>query len=252
PYFVMYKHLAKLLGAKPVFVDTYPDFQISAEKIEPLIGPRTKMIVLNSPSNPTGAVIRENALKDIAILAKQKNILVLSDEIYDAFSYDRPCPSIARYLDNTLLLSGFSKTYAMTGWRIGYAAGPSSVIQAMTKLQQYTFVCAPSIAQKMALEALKTDITSYIDDYRTKRDLIYHGLKDHFNVVKPEGAFYVFPEAPGRNAEAFVNKAIANNVLIIPGNVFSEKNTHFRISFAADHDTIQKGIDILINIAHDK
>ena len=139
----------------------------------------------------------------------------------------------------------------MTGWRLGYAMGSNEVIQEMIKLQQYTFVCAPSFAQVAGEKALKNsfDVSSFIEDYRKKRDLIYNGLKDRFTITMPGGAFYLFPEAPGQDAEAFVIKAIENNLLIIPGNVFSEKTTHFRISFAATTETIEKGIEILNKIA---
>jgi len=119
----------------------------------------------------------------------------------------------------------------------------------MTVLQQYSFVCAPSFAQKAGIVALKQDVSEKIEAYRRKRDMIYDGLKEKFNVVKPGGAFYIFPEAPGGDADRFVPLAIENNVLIIPGNVFSERNTHFRISYAADDDTLRRGIEVLNRLA---
>ena len=133
----------------------------------------------------------------------------------------------------------------MTGWRLGYAAGPDEIIREMIKIQQYSFVCAPSFAQKVGVKALDYPMQEEIDKYRRKRDLIYDGLKVKFDVVKPNGAFYIFPKAPEGDANGFVEKAIGNNVLIIPGNIFSERNTHFRISFAASDETIEKGIEIL-------
>ena len=143
PYFVMYKHLARLVGAVPVTVDTYPDFRFPAEKVEKAITPRTKMLILNSPSNPTGMVYQDEELQAAAAIARQHNLLLVSDEIYEALSYDGTCPSpVPHAPERTILLRGFSKTYAMTGWRMGYAAGPEAIIQEMTKLQQYTFVCA--------------------------------------------------------------------------------------------------------------
>ena len=252
PYFVIYKHIINLLGGKCVFVDTYPDFKFHAEKIEAAITPKTKMILLNSPANPTGYVNTQEELKEIAALAKKHDILVMSDEIYDTFTYDCPCPTIAKYYEKTIVLKGFSKSYAMTGWRIGYVATSkalSSIIEQMTKIQQYTFVCAPTPLQHAAVDALDYDMSEYVTAYRAKRDKIYNGLKNKFPTIKPGGAFYIFPQVPNGNATEFVKKAIDNNVLIIPGNVFSERDTHFRISYATTDEKLDKGIEILNSIA---
>jgi aspartate/methionine/tyrosine aminotransferase len=249
PYFVMYKQLARLFGVVPRFIDTYPDFRLREEKIAPLIGPRTKAIFLNSPANPTGVSATADELKMVAALAKKHGLVVLFDEIYNCFSYDREPESITKYYDRVVVLNGFSKSHAMTGWRLGYAMGPKEIIQEMTKLQQYTFVCAPSMVQYAGVEALSLPMNATNEAYRRKRDIIYEGLRKKFNVVKPDGAFYIFPEAPGGNATAFVTKAIENNVLIIPGNVFSERDTNFRISFAAPDDTLREGAEILNRLA---
>jgi aspartate aminotransferase len=252
PYFVMYKHLVNMLGGKCVFVDCYPDFKIDPAKIEDAITDKTKMIIVNSPSNPTGAVLGEKELTDIAKLADKKGIIVLSDEIYEKFSYDGAAPSIAKWCEHALVLRGFGKTYGVTGWRLGYAAGGNDVgevIDQMIKIQQYTFVCAPSPFQKAIASAMDYDVTSIVNAYRKKRDMVYDGLKDKFEIVKPAGAFYAFVKAPGGNASKFVEKAIANNVLVIPGNVFSEKDTHFRISYATSDEKIRKGVEILCKIA---
>jgi aspartate aminotransferase len=250
PYFVMYKHLVNLLDGKPVFIDTYPDFRFTAERIAPKITSKTKAILLNSPANPTGVALDNDDLQKLANLAEKHSLLVISDEIYSPFSYDSHHKSIAEFYDKTLVLDGFSKSHAMTGWRLGYAAGPAELIDQMTKVQQYTFVCAPSIAQKAGVEALKSHVMQdYIDAYKEKREIIVQGLLEKFEFTVPNGAFYVFPKAPGGDGEAFVMEAIRNNLLVIPGNVFSEKNTHFRISFAAKNETLQKGIEILNRIA---
>lgn len=248
PYFVIYKHVINMMGGRCVFVDSYPDFNLPVEKIADCITEKTKLIIVNSPSNPTGVVYGEEQIKQIAEIAAEKDIVVMSDEIYEKFCYDTSCPSIAGYYDKTLILKGFGKAYAMTGWRLGFAAAGESlknVIEAMTKIQQYTFVCAPTPFQKAAVAAMDYDISDLVDAYRKKRDLIYKGLKDKFQLVKPGGAFYAFIKSPGGSATEFVKKAIENNVLIIPGNVFSEKDTHFRISYATSDDKIQQGIEIL-------
>ena len=255
PYFVMYKHLPRLMGAVPVPVNSYPDFRLHPERIEAAITPRTKMLILCSPNNPTGIALTPAELQAAADIAKKHNLLVLSDEIYDAFCYQKH-HSIAPLLpEQCILLKGYSKTYAMTGWRLGYAAGPKAIIEQMTKLQQYTFVCAPAPAQYAALELLhagSVDMTSHIDDYRRKRDRIVSGLSAHFSINHPDGAFYAFPKVPGSlTATEFVNRAVANNVLVIPGNVFSGQDTHFRLSYAASDHTIERGITALNTLAEE-
>ena len=249
PYFVIYKHTVNMLGGKCVFVDSYPDFKLPVEKICEAITGKTKLIILNSPCNPTGVVYSEDRIKALAKAAEEKNIPVMTDEIYERFCYDGNCSSIANYYRKSLLMRGFGKAYAMTGWRLGYMAADESlknVIEEMTKIQQYTFVCAPTPFQKAAIAALDYDVSDLVDAYRKKRDLIYEGLKDKFELVKPGGAFYAFVKAPaGGSATEFVERAIANNVLIIPGNVFSEKDTHFRISYATSDEKIGQGIEIL-------
>lgn len=249
PYFVMYKHLVNLLGGKAVPVDTYPGFKLTPEAVERAITGRTKILIINSPSNPTGVTLNHEELRALAGVAKRLNLLVISDEIYESLQYDEAPATIVGMYENVILLNGFSKNAGMTGWRVGYAAGPSEIIQHMNTLQQYTFVCAPSFAQKAAVVALRADMSGKVAAYRRKRDLIYDGLKDRFHVVKPSGAFYVFPEAPNGDGDAFVRKAIENNVLIIPGSVFSERRTHFRISFAAPDAVIERGVEMLNHLA---
>jgi len=245
PYFVMYKHLVTLFGAIPRYVDTYPDFRLRREALEKAVSRRAKAIVINSPANPTGAVLTDDELRLVTDFAEAHNLLIISDEIYEQLTYDSEPATVARYSSNVLVLNGLSKMGGMTGWRVGYAAGPAELIERMTMIQQYTFVCAPAFAQKAAVVALQRDTSDMLASYRRKRDIIYDGLKERFNVNKPAGAFYIFPEAPGGDADGFVRRAIENNVLIIPGNVFSERNTHFRISFAAPDETLREGVSIL-------
>jgi aspartate aminotransferase/aminotransferase len=134
----------------------------------------------------------------------------------------------------------------MTGWRLGYAAGPEPVIAQMAKLQQYTFVCAPSPLQIAAVKALDVPMNAAVAAYKRKRDIVYESLRGKFELVKPQGAFYIFPKAPaGQTASDFVSRAIENNVLIIPGNVFSERDTHFRISYATTDEKLTAGCEVL-------
>ncbi|HSV26325.1 MAG TPA: aminotransferase class I/II-fold pyridoxal phosphate-dependent enzyme, partial [Sedimentisphaerales bacterium] len=229
PYFVMYKHVIGMLGGKCVFVNSYPDFTLPVDKIASAITRRTKLIIVNSPCNPTGAVYSADEMKALARVAGDKNIIVMSDEIYDHFCYDAPYHSMASYYDRTVLMRGFSKSYGVPGWRLAYVAMPRELkplIDEMTKIQQYTFVCAPTPFQIAAIKALDYDMTEIIKAYKRKRDLVYEGLKDRFEVRKPGGSFYTFVKAPGRSASEFVEKAILNKVLVIPGNVFSEQDTH--------------------------
>lgn len=252
PFFVMYKNISKLLGVVPVAVNSYPDFKFPADKIEKAITPRTKMLIVNSPSNPTGMVYSEADMKAAAEIAERHNLLVVSDEIYEALSYDGSCCSMVEFAPSrTILLRGYSKTYGMPGWRMGYAAGPEPILQEMAKLQQYTFVCAPSIAQKACLVAQETDVSGLVAAYRQKRNIAYETLRKTFDVVKPAGGFYIFPKAPERfgSATKFVEQAITRNVLMIPGKVFSDADTHFRISYALDDTKIKQGCEILCDLA---
>ncbi|HEX7446229.1 MAG TPA: aminotransferase class I/II-fold pyridoxal phosphate-dependent enzyme, partial [Pirellulales bacterium] len=147
PCFVMYPSLVKLAGGRCVFVDTYPDFRIDPERVRAALTPRTRLILFNSPANPTGVVASETEIAALAQLAAERDIALISDEIYREFCYDEPFVSPAQFNPRTLVIDGFSKTYGITGWRLGFAHGPRPVIEAMIKLQQYTFVCAPQPAQ---------------------------------------------------------------------------------------------------------
>lgn len=249
PYFVVYKHLVNVLGGVCKPIDTYPDFQLNAEAVEAAISEKTKILLLNSPSNPTGITLAKTELAALAAVAKKHGLLVITDEIYEQLQYDGEPATIAGMYENVVLLNGFSKMAGMPGWRVGFAAGPADILQEMNTLQQYTFVCAPSFAQKACVPALKQDPAPKIAAYRKKRDIVYDGIKDHFRVVRPTGAFYIFPEAPGGDGGRFVARAVEHNVLIIPGSVFSERKTHFRISFAVDNAVLERGVEILNQLA---
>ena len=246
PYFVMYPALVGMVGGTPVFVDTYPDFRIDPARVAAAITPRTKLILLNSPANPTGAVAGEAEVRALADLAAEHNIALISDEIYREFCYDAPLVSPTRWNEQTIVIDGFSKTYGVTGWRLGFVHGPSAIIDKLTMLQQYTFVCAPHPLQYAALAAMDVDMSQHVADYRHRRNLVVDGLEQAgYEVANPGGAFYVFPKVPNGTGSDFVTRAIANELLIIPGNVFSGRDTHFRISYAASEATIERGLAVL-------
>jgi aspartate/methionine/tyrosine aminotransferase len=249
PFFVMYPHLVTLAGGKTVYVDTYPDFEIHLERVKAALTPRTKAILINSPANPTGRVYSRERLRELAILAQERRILLMSDEIYRVFCYDVPYSSPAEFNEDVLVFDGFSKAYGMTGWRLGFCHGPRRVIEEMIKLQQFSFVCAPSVVQYAGVAAWDYDVSKHVADYHRKRDRVYEGLRDCFDLVRSEGAFYLFPKAPWGTGSEFVAEAIRNNLLIIPGNIFSRADTHFRISYAADDRTLERGIEILNRLA---
>lgn len=249
PYFVSFKHLVNLCGGTIKFVDTYPDFSLTPERILPHISPRTKILIINSPSNPTGVVCKTQYLKEICEIAKKHNLIIISDEIYKKFVYEVEYESVGKYYENTVTCNGFSKSYAMTGWRLGSAIGPAKIIDEMMKLQQYTYICAPSFAQVAGVKAMDVNMDAYREDYRKKRDFVYEGIKERYKIVKPDGAFYVFPQTPWGTDEEFVTEAIKHDLLIIPGSVFSEKKTHFRISYAASFETLERGVEILNSLA---
>jgi aspartate aminotransferase/aminotransferase len=250
PYFVMYKHLVNLCNGVPVFVDTYGDFKLTAEALDAAVTDKTKLVLLNSPNNPTGAVYSADDLRAIAAVLDRHGLYAVTDEIYEFYCYDGEFRSLVEfYPERTILLGGFSKTWSMTGWRLGYAAGPADVISEMIKLQQFSFVCAPSMAQAGGLAALDVDPLPFRDEYHKKRDFVYEALKDNFELARPEGAFYAFPKVPWGDDQSFVAAAIERGVLIIPGSVFSEKNTHFRIAYAADDSVLAAGCDVLNDLA---
>ena len=251
PYFVAYPHMVTLAGGRLVTVDTYPDFRLDPDRLKAALTPRTKVILLSTPSNPTGSVIDAEAQKAVAELARERGILLVSDEIYRAFHYDGAASSPAEFDENVLVVEGFGKTYGVTGWRLGWAHGPKRLIAEMAKLQQFTFVCAPAPLQHAAVAALDFDPSAIVADYRRKRDLMLGGLSGRYEITKPGGAFYLFPKTPWGTGNEFVAEAIRNNLLVIPGNTFSGRDTHFRISYAATDETLLRGIAILNRIAEE-
>jgi aspartate/methionine/tyrosine aminotransferase len=250
PYFVLYEYQVLLLGGRPVFFDTYPDFTLREEVLKKAISDKTKAILINSPNNPTGMVHSQEELEMVVRVARERSLLILSDDIYDRFVYDGDHGAyLGQLYENTLTFGGFSKTWGMTGWRLGYVAGPSEIIQCMVTMQQYAFSSVNSFAQKAALKALDYNTDYLIEDYRKKRDLIYEGIKDKYAVVKPNGAYFIYPEVPGGDGDAFVEKALEKKLFIIPGSVFSRRKSHVRISFASTEDNLLKGIEILRDMA---
>ena len=252
PWFVMYKHLTTLAGGTVVQVSTYPDFRIREDALRAAITDRTKVILFNSPANPTGAVGSADEVRMLREVAAEQHVALISDEIYRAFCYDGVFHSPAEWNDRTIVIDGFSKSHSMTGLRLGYMHGPQYLIQQMMKLQQFTFVCAPHPVQWAGVTAWDLDLSGYVDDYHRKRDLMVSLLKDDFEIVGGQGAFYLFLKTPWGTGAEFVTEAIRNNLLIIPGNVFSPSDTHFRLSFAADDDVIREGAAILCRLARMK
>jgi aspartate aminotransferase/aminotransferase len=249
PAFVVVRMTVEAAGGIVRWVDTYPDFRLTVERLERAVTPRTRILSINSPTNPTGTAYRRDELAALAAFARRHELIVLSDEIYDAFVYDRPHESMRPHYEHTVTFGGFSKTYGVPGWRLGWCAGPPEIIDRVAALQQFSFVSANSASQRAALTMLRTDMVEWIAPYRAKRDLAYEGLRDRYEVVRPEGAFYLFARAPGDRAEAFVQRAIDRKLLLVPGGAFSNRDTHFRLSFAAEDDAIKRGIDILRELA---
>lgn len=253
PWFVLYPKLATFTGARAVPCDTYPDFRLTAERVAPLITDRTKALILASPGNPTGVVLDSKDLAELVSLCQDRGVLLISDEIYDEFTYqdaleDDACPSAARLWDQVLLIRGLGKTYGCTGWRLGYAAGPAGLIDEMTKLQQFTYVCTPSMAQAAFEVSDDVCMRKHVDEYQTRRDLVVKELGSLTDVVVPGGAFYAFiavPESLGLTGTQFAERALERRVLVVPGAVFSGRDTHFRISYAVTPDKLAEGLEIL-------
>jgi aspartate aminotransferase/aminotransferase len=249
PYFVMYGNLVALAGGTTVLVDTYPDFRIDITKVSAAITGKTKCILVNSPGNPTGIVATADEMKALAKLCKDRGILLISDEVYRSFCYDGPFVTPATWNEDVLVVDGFSKAHGMTGWRLGFAHGPSRLIQEMAKLQQFSFVCAPSIVQKAGVVALDQDLSGQLENYRQKRDKVVKALDGLYELTRPSGAFYAFPKAPWGTATEFVAEGVKHNLMTIPGNVFSKRDTHLRLSYAVDDRTLGRGLDVLRKIA---
>jgi aspartate/methionine/tyrosine aminotransferase len=267
PYFVSYPELATMCGAKAVLCDTYPDFRMTAERVEGLITERTRAVLYCSPSNPAGVALSVDECRDLLELCREKNILLIADEIYDEFAFsdartqpaagderELRCPSPARLPgseSHVLLIRGFGKTYGCTGWRLGYAAGPAPITGAMSKLQQYTFVCAPAPLQAAAIAAFDTDMGPEVDHFEKRRDLVADKLWAVTDVPRPAGAFYAFvrvPERLGLSGSQFFEKCLEREVLVIPGKIFSSRDTHFRLSFAAPDEKLERGLDIIAGL----
>ena len=249
PYFVMYKHLTAVAGGTVVLIDTYPDFTIDVDRIRSYITERTKVILFNSPANPTGYVATEHEVRSLAELAAEHNICLISDEIYREYCYEGTFISPAQFNDQTIVIDGLSKSHSMTGWRLGFCHGPETIMQQMIKLQQFSFVCAPHPVQWARLAALDFDISDLAQSYRRKRDMVVSELQDDFEIAGGGGAFYLFVRTPWGTGTEFVTQAIKNNLLLIPGNVFSSKDTHFRISYAAEDETLERGMQVLRKLA---
>ncbi|RJO62366.1 MAG: aminotransferase class I/II-fold pyridoxal phosphate-dependent enzyme [Dehalococcoidia bacterium] len=232
PCYVAYPASVSLSAGEPVMIPTVEasNFEIDAADIEAAITPRTRAILSGYPANPTGAVMPREKLEAVAEVARRHDLLVMSDEIYSRLVYgiEHTCfAALPGMQERTVLLGGFSKAYAMTGWRIGYAAGPREIIAAMTKIHQYTIMCAPTMAQVAALEALRggeESVLEMVADYNRRRKLIVKGLRDiGFSCFEPKGAFYAFPNITisGMSSEIFAEKLLQEEkVAVVPGTAF--------------------------------
>ena len=234
PCYVAYPASVSLAGGIPIQVPTAEDndFKITADDIEPRITQRTKAILLGYPCNPTGAVLSKEELTQIAELAKRYNLLVISDEVYGRLVYgvEHTClASLPGMRERTILLNGFSKAYAMTGWRIGYAASDSEIVGAMTKIHQYTMLCASIMGQMAAIEALKagdSEVEAMVREYDRQRRVMVKGFRDiGLSCFEPKGAFYAFPsiKITGMTSEEFAEKLLMEEkVAVVPGSAFGQ------------------------------
>jgi len=256
PAFVCYAPLVELIGATPVIINTKmkDNFKLTPEDLKAAITPRTKLLILPFPNNPTGAVMEKPELEEIAKIVKEANILVLSDEIYAELTYGFKHTSIASLPDmreRTILVNGFSKAFAMTGWRLGYVCAPEPLLSQMAKIHQYAIMCAPSTSQSAGIKALRDgdeDIEYMKNDYDGRRKIIYNGLKEiGIDCFEPKGAFYVFPsiEKFGLSSYEFCERLLfEENVAIVPGDAFGEAGEGFmRICYAYSVSHINKALE---------
>lgn len=256
PSFVCYRPIVEMCGgiAVPLETKNENNFRLTAEELEAAVTEKTKLLVLPYPNNPTGAVMREDDLIAIAKVIEKHNLFVLSDEIYSALTYgDKPhvsIASIAGMQERTVVINGFSKTYSMTGWRLGYALGPKPIIEQMTKLHQFAIMSAPTNSQYAAIEALRNgdrDIEKMREDYDARRRYTVNAFREiGLDCFEPEGAFYVFPciKSTGLTSDEFCEQLImSKHVAVIPGNAFGESGEGFiRVSYCYSIENIKEAV----------
>jgi aminotransferase len=255
PTFVSYAPLVSLAGGHAVPLETTvkTEFKLEAEELERMITPNTKALLLCSPNNPTGSLLSKEELEKIAAIVKKHDVLVISDEIYAELTYDGVHCSIASLegmRERTILVSGFSKGFAMTGWRLGYICAPKTLAQAMLKIHQYAMMCAPTMAQYGAIEALQNgreDVEHMKRSYRRRRNYMVKSLNEiGLDCHMPGGAFYVFPSVAGTGmtSEEFAEKLLLEErVAVVPGNVFGKGGEgHIRCSYASSMDVLQEAV----------
>ncbi len=251
PNFLSYFIYTKLCEAKTIQIRTHPEFKLDINKISESASKKTSAIFLNYPNNPTGKVETKKNLEAVLEIAEDCGAIVISDEIYDQIYYEKKPVNLVDY-ENVVVVNGFSKSLAMTGWRIGFVIARKDLINTMLKVHQVNGVCAPAFAQKAVAEAFACGIfdefTSKIRNaFRERRDYIYRELKKlGFKAVKPEGAFYIFPEIPEyfENCNEFVEKLVMNGVALTPGTPFGDGNERYvRISYACSIESLKKAVE---------
>lgn len=241
PAFLIYRSMLQFYGAR---LETIPE-NFTPEDVERIRPEGIKLILFSNPSNPSGYIMTGTQLQALGNLADRSGGYLVSDEIYELFDYDKTFVSAASLVPRAVTLTGFSKSYNMTGLRLAAAAGPQELIQAMTTIQQYSIVCAPAPVQWAGIAALDLDMSSYVDEYRINRDLMVDALSSLVRFEKPGGAFYIFPDI-GMDDQEFVERAIQEKQLIlVPGNIFSASRTHIRISYATSRENLERGIGAL-------
>lgn len=252
PSYPSYHYLIPLTGATLKRVPTLPSFQLNLTAIENAITPHTRIIVINSPNNPTGAIYPKEDLIQLASIAERHNITIISDEMYENFIYEGEHFSIGSIYPNTITMNGFSKSYAMTGWRLGYAHGPQQLINQINRVQQYAVFSSSSIAQYAALAAVSRPPIAR-DSYRQKRDLIKDTLTSiGYDVGGCQGAYYAFIKTPKEMSDLdFTDIAAEQNLIIIPGRAFSESQTYVRLSYGGKIEDIEKGLKIIKKITQE-
>ncbi|WP_257347580.1 aminotransferase [Pseudalkalibacillus decolorationis] len=256
PSFVSYGPSVSLAGGVPVSINTRSEneFKLQPDELEKSITSKTKAIILCNPNNPTGTALTKVELEQIAQLIDKHDLVVLSDEIYAELTYDynpTSFSSIEKMRERTILISGFSKAFAMTGWRLGFAVGPKEIIRSMLKIHQYTMMCAPTMAQHGALEALRNgreSINQMKQSYRQRRNYMVKSFNEiGLSCDLPGGAFYVFPsiKETGLTSEQFAEQLlVSEQVAVVPGNVFGESGEgHIRCSYAASMEKLQEAMN---------
>ena len=250
----LFEQVCRITGGQPCPVDIYPDFRLTVDRLEEAAAgcENPRVLLFSNPCSVSGTVLTYQEMAEIAQWADDNDVFIVCDETYRNFVYENQWVSIARCTEEALLLNGFGVCSGMSRWRLGYSVGPAEIIEDMTRLQGVIGIGPSRVAQRAGLGAVQMgsrQSSMQLMAYKDRRDRVYRGLRDKFQLRRPEGAFFAFVRVPQGDADGFAEKAVQRGLLVCPGSMFSSKKSHFRLSFAAEDQVVERGIQILRGMA---